>query len=158
MLNNVQTLQQQGDISRHLLRLNWLQYRRFAQQIADLNLTVPQFFTLSTLVSLGGRTTMGVLSRETHQVSATMTGIVDRLVRDDLVERDRGLDDRRAVIVSITPEGQALVEQAWGRALGLAQGSDQRPEHRATDDGLPFHRGPCHLDGRIGQSREFLGQ
>jgi len=106
------------DMRYKLMQLNWLQHRRFAQEISDLRLTVPQFFTLSTLQSLGGTATMGDLSRSTYQVSATMTGIIDRLVRDGLVERQRDTIDRRSVVVALTPSGQELVDQAWGRALG----------------------------------------
>ena len=117
-----------------LMRLNWLQHRRFAQDIADLDLTVPQFYTLSTLVGLGGTATMGQLARMTHQVSATMTGIVDRLVRDGLVERNRGEQDRRSVVVSITAAGRELVDRAWNRAqysLEIAlEGMD--PEEQAA--------------------------
>ena len=106
------------DMRNKLMHLNWLQHRRFAQEISDLKLTVPQFFTLSTLVSLGGTATMGDLARSTYQVSATMTGIIDRLVRDGLVERSRAETDRRSVVVAITPAGQELVDIAWKRALG----------------------------------------
>ncbi|HEY53176.1 MAG TPA: MarR family transcriptional regulator [Caldilineae bacterium] len=107
-----------ADMRNKLMRLNWLQHRRFAQEIADLKLTVPQFFTLSTLESFGGKASMGELARSTYQVSATMTGIIDRLVRDGLVERRRAETDRRSVVVVITPAGQKLVDQAWSRALG----------------------------------------
>lgn len=106
------------DLRFKLMRLNWLQHRRFAQEIASLNLTVPQFYTLNSLMSLGGRTSMGTLSRQAHQVSATMTGIVDRLVRDGLVVRDRDQQDRRSVVVEITPAGRRLVESAWEHAFG----------------------------------------
>lgn len=101
-----------------LLHLNWLQHRRFAQELSELDLTVPQFYTLTALVSAGGQTNMGALSRQVHQVSATMTGIIDRLVRDGLVERKRASDDRRTVLVAITPSGRLLVERAWNHSLG----------------------------------------
>ncbi|MCP4167777.1 MAG: MarR family transcriptional regulator [Chloroflexi bacterium] len=106
-----------ADLRDSLVRLNWLQHRRFAQELSGLKLTVPQFFTLSTLVNLGGKSTMGQLAKATHQVSATMTGIIDRLVRDELVDRRRDDGDRRTVLVSITPAGQDLVENAWDRTL-----------------------------------------
>ncbi len=101
------------DLSSKLLHLNWLQHRCFAQDLAALDLTVPQFYTLEALVRLGGSTTMGALSREVFQVSATMTGIIDRLVRAGLVERQRSDDDRRSVVVAITPSGSHIVETAW---------------------------------------------
>lgn len=105
------------DLRGQFIQLSWLQHRRFAQQIADLGLTVPQFYTLNTLINEGGQATMGRLARETQQVSATMTGIIDRMVRDQLVVRERSEDDRRAVIVEITNEGRRLVDAAWGRAV-----------------------------------------
>lgn len=100
-----------------LMQLNWLQHRRFAQELSDLELTVPQFYTLNALVDMGGTSTMGALSKHVLQVSATMTGIIDRLVRDGLVERSRSEDDRRAVHVEITPAGRQLVSKAWERAF-----------------------------------------
>ena len=100
-----------------LMQLNWVQHRRFAQELSDLDLTVPQFYTLNALVEMGGTSTMGVLSKHVLQVSATMTGIIDRLVRDGLVQRSRGEDDRRAVHVEIMPAGRHLVDMAWERAF-----------------------------------------
>lgn len=100
-----------------LMQLNWLQHRRFAQELAELALTVPQFYTLNALVELGGTSTMGTLSKHVLQVSATMTGIIDRLVRDGLVQRSRSEDDRRAVHVEIMPAGRQVVAMAWERAF-----------------------------------------
>jgi DNA-binding MarR family transcriptional regulator len=99
------------------MELSWVQHRRFSQELADLSLTVPQFYTLNALIDLGGATTMGALSRQVMQVSATMTGIIDRLVRDGLVKRSRCDDDRRAVLVEITPVGRQAVATAWERAF-----------------------------------------
>ncbi|MFQ5576757.1 MAG: MarR family winged helix-turn-helix transcriptional regulator, partial [Anaerolineae bacterium] len=47
---------------------------------------------------------------ETRQVSATMTGIIDRLVERGLVERFRQPDDRRKVLVRLTEAGHAKLE------------------------------------------------
>ena len=100
-----------------LMQFNWLQHRRFAQELAELDLTVPQFYTLNALIEMGGTSTMGALSKHVLQVSATMTGIIDRLVRDGLVQRSRSEEDRRAVHVEITPAGRELVARAWERAF-----------------------------------------
>lgn len=106
-----------GGLSQRLLYLNWLQHRQIARQLAAFDLTVPQFYTLVTLINLGGSATMGTLSRELNQVSATMTGIVDRLVREGLVVRSRSDEDRRAVLVTLTPRGYEIVEKAWTQSL-----------------------------------------
>jgi len=111
-----------GSLSQRLLHLNWLQHRQLARQLAAFNLTVPQFYTLIALINLGGSATMGTLSRELNQVSATMTGIVDRLVREGLVERSRSDEDRRSVLVSLTSRGYEVVEKAWLQSVNALDG------------------------------------
>jgi DNA-binding MarR family transcriptional regulator len=49
------------------------------------------------------------VSKETGVTTAATTGTLDRLVKQDLVERFRPEDDRRKVMVMLTPKGAALV-------------------------------------------------
>jgi len=100
-----------------VVQIHWLRHRYLADGLAGLDLTVPQFYTLVTLINLGGNTTMGELAHASHQMSATMTGIIDRLARDDLVERGRSDGDRRTVWVAITPKGRAQVEKALEKTV-----------------------------------------
>ena len=55
----------------------------------------------------------GRLLRETLVTSGTMTNRVDRLASRGLVERYPDPDDRRGVIVRLTPEGKATVDGAF---------------------------------------------
>jgi DNA-binding MarR family transcriptional regulator len=58
---------------------------------------------------------MSDLADITQQSAGTLTGIVDRLIEDNLVGRVRDVEDRRVVQVMLTPAGAervALVEQA----------------------------------------------
>lgn len=126
-----------GELRNQLMRLNWLQYRLFAGEISELNLTVPQFFTLDTLLNLGGEAAMGTLARQAQQVSATMTGIIDRLSRAGLVVRKRAKQDRRSVLVEITPAGRELVESAWGRSLHAI---DDILDHLSASERAATHR------------------
>jgi len=89
----------------------WRQRRRFAQSLNALGLTVPQFLALMVIQACGG-CTMGELAEATEQVSATMTGIVDRLLKMGLVERQRDPSDRRTVRVGLTEAGRAILERA----------------------------------------------
>lgn len=59
----------------------------------------------------------GRLLRETLVTSGTMTNRVDRLAARGLVERYPDPDDRRGVIVRLTPEGRATVDAAFGALL-----------------------------------------
>jgi len=54
---------------------------------------------------------MSELAEAARQISATMTGIVDRLVERDVITRQRDPDDRRALRVSLTEKGTDLLEK-----------------------------------------------
>ena len=54
---------------------------------------------------------MGELAGEMLQSSATMTGIVDRLVRLRLVQREPRATDRRVVIIGLTDSGRGLMSR-----------------------------------------------
>ena len=95
-----------------LVVLGWLERRMFSHQLAEHDLTIPQFFTLLTILHSEESCTMGVLAEQTHQCSATMTGIVDRLIKMDLVERSRAEADRRMVLVHLTEQGELILQEA----------------------------------------------
>ncbi|WP_134768669.1 MarR family transcriptional regulator [Nocardioides sp. 1609] len=59
----------------------------------------------------------GRLLRETLVTSGTMTNRVDRLAARGLVERYPDPEDRRGVIVRLTPEGKAAVDGAFEALL-----------------------------------------
>lgn len=111
-------------ITRVVGQLIWLGKKRFAQQFINYGLTVPQYFTLFSLWHLREPCPMHLLAEITHQDAATLTGIVDRLVKLGYVSRRRGRDDRRKVYVSLEEAGQRVVEevgagrhQAWRRGF-----------------------------------------
>src|SRR5215204_3920962 len=59
----------------------------------------------------------GRLLRETLVTSGTMTNRVDRLAARGFVERFPDPDDRRGVIVRLTPDGKAAVDGAFAALL-----------------------------------------
>jgi DNA-binding MarR family transcriptional regulator len=102
-------------IARVVGQLIWLGSKRFAQQLSTYGLTAPQYFTLASLWHQDQACPMHVLAETTHQDAATVTGIVDRLVKLGYVSRHRGQDDRRKVYVTLLETGQQVVEEV-GRA------------------------------------------
>jgi len=52
---------------------------------------------------------MGALAEAMDVSQASVTGIVDRMEQRDLVERQRGDEDRRVVRVALTDEGRRLI-------------------------------------------------
>jgi DNA-binding MarR family transcriptional regulator len=97
------------NIARVLMQLSWVAQKQFAQSVARHELTLPQFLTLAFLVRAQQECSMNQLAEATHQDAATMTGVVDRLERLELVERTRSREDRRVVLVRPTQKGVALV-------------------------------------------------
>ena len=78
-----------------------------------------EFDVLAALRRAGGpyELSPGRLLHETLVTSGTMTNRVDRLVARGLVERYPDPDDRRGVIVRLTAEGKAAVDDAFGALL-----------------------------------------
>ncbi len=83
--------------------------RHFSQRLQPHGLTHAQFITLVALTAHQQPCTMSDLTLATMQDAPTMTGIVDRLIKMDLVERTRSVVDRRVVLVQPSSEGAALV-------------------------------------------------
>jgi DNA-binding MarR family transcriptional regulator len=85
--------------------------RWFVQRLQTFSLTLPQFVTLAALAAHKQACTMSALTNVTFQDPPTTTGIVDRLVKTNLVKRTRSETDRRVVLVQATPAGIDLISQ-----------------------------------------------
>jgi DNA-binding MarR family transcriptional regulator len=92
------------------LRLNWVSRSWLQRDLVAYNMTVPQYMTLRCIQDSQEGCSMSKLAESSHQLTATMTGIVDRLVERGLVERTRHPSDRRALVVLLTPAGLKLME------------------------------------------------
>ncbi len=79
-----------------------------------------EFDVLSALRRAGApyELSPGQLVAQTLVTSGTMTNRVDRLERRDLVGRSPDPNDRRGVIVSLTPTGRQVVDAAMADLLG----------------------------------------
>lgn len=96
----------------HLLRRAHQRYQlMFQEHATGLGLTGPQFATLLRLAELG-RATQNHLGRTAAMDSATVQGVVRRLIERGLVRTGSDPMDRRMRVLSITPEGEALLRQA----------------------------------------------
>ena len=77
-----------------------------------LEMTIPQVKTLVLLENIGPMR-MGSISHHLGSTLSATTGIVDRLVEKEMVERVSDPSDRRVVICELTPRGTEAVEQLW---------------------------------------------
>jgi len=83
--------------------------RRFAER----GMTLPRFDVLAAL-DRHGEMNMGALSQALLVSNGNVTQLVQKLVRDGLVEMHKLPSDRRTSIVRLTPEGRELFEKLAG--------------------------------------------
>jgi DNA-binding MarR family transcriptional regulator len=105
-----------GVIDDVIRQITWQSHKQLLQTLSrpEIGLTMPQ---MVTLFAIRGASTcrMSELAEITQQSAGTLTGIVDRLIDDNLVGRVRDVEDRRVVQVTLTSHGEdrvARVEQA----------------------------------------------
>lgn len=82
--------------------------RRVNEHLHDHHLTVSQFGVLEALYHLGPMP-VGELAGKILRSSANLTLVIDNLVKRGLAARERRADDRRAVEISLTADGRALI-------------------------------------------------
>ena len=80
--------------------------------------TIAQYRALVVLASLGPRRIVD-LAEALDVTPSTAGRMCDRLVRKGLARRHRARGDRRAVLVSVTPAGREVVDEATGRRRAL---------------------------------------
>lgn len=85
------------------------------------NLSLPQLQLLSVLKRDGGILTTGEIGRAMVKASQTVTGLVDRLEVQDLVERQFDRRDRRKTWVRLTEKGERKLQEAMPVANRLAE-------------------------------------
>ena len=73
----------------------------------NYGLTTPQLICLKKLLS-EGEMTPSLLAKSVSLSHATVTGIVNRLEKKDLIERKRSTNDGRSFIISVTESGKAM--------------------------------------------------
>jgi DNA-binding MarR family transcriptional regulator len=142
-------------LSKQRLRL-WIRILRAARAIeaevrerlrVNFDVTLPQFDVMAALERKPDGMTMTELSRFLMVSNGNVTGIIDRLVADRLVVRQAPPNDRRAIIVKLTPRGlkdftaMAKAHQGWVHNL--------LSEFDATEAETLI----AHLDGLSGRIR-----
>jgi DNA-binding MarR family transcriptional regulator len=82
----------------------------YEQRLHPLGLTPSQFFVLDALWSQDG-VSISELGEQVALDTSTLTGILDRLERNGLVERHQNPADRRSVLVTLTDRARELEPQ-----------------------------------------------
>ncbi len=78
--------------------------------LKDFNITGPQFSALQWLIS-EGNLTIGELSQKMKLACSTITDLIDRMEKSDLVERQKDEKDKRIVRIHVQEKGHDLVQK-----------------------------------------------
>lgn len=77
-------------------------------------ITFPQFWALEYLKH-HAQCKMNKLTQFMKVSFSTATGMVDRMVKDGLVVRTRGEEDRRTVLLSISDKGKGILKEVYAQ-------------------------------------------
>lgn len=85
--------------------------RRITKELAGRHgLTGPQLAVVKMLEPVG-KLSLSELSGKIRARNSTVTGIIDRMEREGLVQRRRSEADRRVVNIELTPKGRELASE-----------------------------------------------
>ncbi len=87
-----------------------------APHVKSMNLTSPQFDVIASLANQPAMTCKE-LGEKTLITKGTLTGIIDRLVIKEIVERISNADDGRSQKIQLTAKGQEIFAHAFPRHM-----------------------------------------
>jgi len=110
----------------------------------EFGATLPRFDVMAALYRFPGGMILSELSRYLMVSNGNVTGIVNRLVNDGLVERTLRDGDRRTSVVRLSDRGvrnfetMAIAHESWVNEIfaGLAPGEAERLAARLKQTGI----------------------
>lgn len=99
-----------AELEKRLRQISGIIKRRGREILHNYPITSPQFIALQLLID-GGDLTIGELSDKNGLAFSTTTDLVDRLEKNNLVERIRDTDDRRVVRIHVLEKGKHIIKE-----------------------------------------------
>lgn len=108
-------------IERYLRRVDYIIRRKGREILFDFNITVPQFTALQILIN-NGNMTIGELSQKMALACSTITDLIDRMEKAELVVRKKDEKDKRVVRVEVLPYGYEILEKVLNKRIEFLDG------------------------------------
>lgn len=108
--NYLHDTEQISSLEKELRHIAALIKQKGREILSNYTITPPQFIALQWLHELGDMT-IGDLSNKMYLAFSTTTDLVDRMERNELVQRIRDNQDRRVVRIHLLTEGERIIEE-----------------------------------------------
>lgn len=89
-------------------------FKAIERAIAPTSVTLPQALALATIKAGPGPITPSRLAHYLTQETQSVTGLIDRMEKQDWVRRVRDLPDRRAIRLELTAAGEEKLNETLG--------------------------------------------
>ena len=107
-------------IEKYLRKTDYIIRKKGRKILNDFNITGPQFIALQWLLG-NGNLTIGELSQKMKLACSTITDLIDRMEKNELVKRVKDKKDKRVVRIKVQEKGHDLVQKVLDqRRLYLA--------------------------------------
>lgn len=118
---NDKSLDPVQEIEKNLRRIDHIIRKEGRLILKDYNITVPQFEALQHLIH-NENMTIGELSQRMSLAHSTVTDLIDRMEKAELVSRNKDLEDKRIVRLKALPEGYDIVSKVLNKRIDFLRG------------------------------------
>ena len=126
------------EIEKYLRKVDYIIRIKGREILNDFNITSPQFTALQILIN-NGNMTIGELSQKMSLACSTITDLVGRMEKTDLVIRKKDTEDKRVVRVEVLPKGFDILEKVLDKRrkfLELKLSNFDKEQKEALSSGL----------------------
>jgi MarR family transcriptional regulator, organic hydroperoxide resistance regulator len=99
-----------ANVEKELRYISGIIKQKGRELLSDYTITPPQFVALQWLFE-DGDMTIGDLSTKMFLACSTTTDLIDRMEKNNLVERVKDTNDRRVVRIHLLDEGKRIIDE-----------------------------------------------
>jgi len=105
-----------ASIEKYLRKTDYIIRKKGREILSDFGITVPQFTALQILINHENMT-IGELSQDMALAFSTITDLIDRMEKSELVVRKKDEKDKRVVRVEVLPKGFDILEKVLDKRI-----------------------------------------
>ncbi len=109
-MNDTNNCKNVADIEKYLRKIDYIIRIKGREILNDFSITSPQFTALQILIN-NGDMTIGELSQKMSLACSTITDLIGRMEKTELVKRKKDDKDKRVVRIEVLPKGFDILEK-----------------------------------------------